>query len=58
MTELGLAVAEKLESEERGRDGGQEEEKKSEAEDLGDEPFVIDLTLDEGREHREGENSW
>ncbi|XP_060758672.1 crossover junction endonuclease MUS81 [Neoarius graeffei] len=57
LTELGLAVAEKLESEERGRDGGQEEEKKSEAEDLGDEPFVIDLTLDEGREHREGENS-
>lgn len=57
MTELGLALAERLESGEREGDDGQDE-KKSEAEDSGDGPVTVDLTLDEDKEHHEGEDSW
>lgn len=46
LTEFGMALAERLEAEERGGDVGQEEEKKSEPEDSGDGPVTVDLTLD------------
>lgn len=45
MTELGIALAERLESGERGRDDGREEDKMSEAEGSGD-------------DEEEGEDSW
>ncbi|XP_072542902.1 crossover junction endonuclease MUS81 isoform X2 [Salminus brasiliensis] len=50
LTELGLALAERLESGERGKDDEQGEEKRSEAEDLGERPGTVDLTLDEEKE--------
>ncbi|KAK3546636.1 hypothetical protein QTP70_031438, partial [Hemibagrus guttatus] len=57
LTELGIALAERLESGERGGHDGQEEEKKSQAEDSGDGPVTVDLTLDEDKEEHEGEDS-
>ncbi|XP_034159889.2 crossover junction endonuclease MUS81 [Pangasianodon hypophthalmus] len=58
LTELGLALAERLESGERGGDDGQEEEEeKSEAEDSEDGPVTVDLTQDEDKEEHEGEDS-
>uniref|UniRef100_A0A8B9LK90 Crossover junction endonuclease MUS81 n=1 Tax=Astyanax mexicanus TaxID=7994 RepID=A0A8B9LK90_ASTMX len=50
LTELGLALAEKLESGERGRDDREVEERKSGHEDSGDGPVTVDLTLDEDKE--------
>uniref|UniRef100_W5KUW1 Crossover junction endonuclease MUS81 n=1 Tax=Astyanax mexicanus TaxID=7994 RepID=W5KUW1_ASTMX len=50
LTELGLALAEKLESGERGRDDREVEEMKSGHEDSGDGPVTVDLTLDEDKE--------
>ncbi|XP_053485163.1 crossover junction endonuclease MUS81 isoform X2 [Ictalurus furcatus] len=58
LTELGLALAERLESGERwGEDRQEEEAKKSEAEDSGDGLVTVDLTLDEDKEEREDEDS-
>ncbi|XP_026990264.1 crossover junction endonuclease MUS81 [Tachysurus fulvidraco] len=52
LTEFGLALAERLESGERGVDG-QEEERKSQAEDSGDGPVTVDLTLHEDKEEQD-----
>ncbi|XP_036452480.1 crossover junction endonuclease MUS81 isoform X2 [Colossoma macropomum] len=58
LTELGLALAEKLESGERGRNDRQEEQKKSEAENSEDGPVTVDLTLDKDKDDEdEGEDS-
>lgn len=59
LTELGLALAERLESGERGGEDRREEEevKKCEAEDSGDGPVTVDLTLDEDKEEHEDEDS-
>ncbi|KAF5905421.1 crossover junction endonuclease MUS81 isoform X1, partial [Clarias magur] len=56
LTELGMALAERLEAEERGGDVGRKEEKKIEAEDSGDERGTVDLTLDEEIEQYEVES--
>lgn len=58
LTELGMALAERLESGERGGDDGQELEKMSQAEDSGDGPVTVDLTVDEGKEEHKSEDSW
>lgn len=56
LTELGVALAKRLESGERGGEDGQdEEEKKSEGEDSNDGPVTVDLTLDD---EKEGGDSW
>ncbi|KAL7880290.1 hypothetical protein SRHO_G00025440 [Serrasalmus rhombeus] len=58
LTELGLALAERLESGERGRNDGQEEQERSEAEDSGDRPVTVVLTVDEDKDdEHEGEDS-
>lgn len=57
LTELGLALAKRLESGEKGGEDGQEE-KKSEPEDSGDGPVTVDLTLGEDKEDHEGGDSW
>uniref|UniRef100_A0AAR2LVX6 Crossover junction endonuclease MUS81 n=1 Tax=Pygocentrus nattereri TaxID=42514 RepID=A0AAR2LVX6_PYGNA len=58
LTELGLALAERLESGERGRNDGQEEQERSEAEDSGDRPVTVVLTVDEDKDdEHEGEDT-
>ncbi|KAK2860433.1 hypothetical protein Q7C36_004599 [Tachysurus vachellii] len=52
LTEFGLALAERLESEEQLVDG-QAEERKSQAEDSGDGPVTVDLTLHEDKEKQD-----
>lgn len=58
LTELGLALAKRLESEEGGEEDRRDEEKKSEPEDSGDGPVTVDLTLDEDKEEHEVEDCW
>uniref|UniRef100_A0A4W4H1H1 Crossover junction endonuclease MUS81 n=1 Tax=Electrophorus electricus TaxID=8005 RepID=A0A4W4H1H1_ELEEL len=48
LTELGLALAERLEFEERGDDCGRDKEKATLAEESGDGPVTINLTVNEG----------
>ncbi|KAK1797112.1 hypothetical protein P4O66_008500 [Electrophorus voltai] len=48
LTELGLALAERLEFEERGDDCGRDKEKAILAEESGDGPVTINLTVNEG----------
>ncbi|KAF7706321.1 crossover junction endonuclease MUS81 [Silurus meridionalis] len=55
LTELGLALAERLECGEKGGKGGREKNN-SEAEDSGDGPVSVDLTLDEDKEEHEAED--
>ncbi|KAL7875946.1 hypothetical protein AOLI_G00109090 [Acnodon oligacanthus] len=55
LTELGLALAERLESGERGRN---EEQERSQAEDSGDGPVTVVLTVDEDKDdEHESEDS-
>ncbi|KAI5609902.1 crossover junction endonuclease MUS81 isoform X1 [Silurus asotus] len=55
LTELGLALAERLKCGEKGGKGGREKNN-SEAEDSGDGPVSVDLTLDEDKEEHEAED--
>lgn len=52
ITELGVALAERLESEERGTEDRKGDEK-SRSEDSDDEPATVDLTMDKDNEEKE-----